>query len=274
MHRQNKVNQMPPRHQKFEILITSYRCKHLCCREGLDKRPKPQKKKGLSSDKGNEQVEIMARSGLWPELRGNFNLDKMASATLKATPQTRRTNATNLERVLRKGGVEIVDLACEVDPPDELAKLRRLHERNSSGTRVTTLPKKEPKYSFSGNSTSGTRPYLSFTPINGYSPEEQDTDLPSPRQLLKTISVAARPKAEEGWELKPAMKRAKDLPSDTDRPKKRAWFESSSPRDQPSNMTETDEVMLLESEGTPKGSTTFSQAEFHAEDVLCARYEG
>ncbi|KAF8538379.1 hypothetical protein BDD12DRAFT_842817 [Trichophaea hybrida] len=156
--------------------------------------------------------------------------------------------------MLRKGGVEVVDLACETGPLDELTKLRYLHEKNSSGKRVTTLQKKVPKYSYSGNSTSGTRPYLSFTPINGYSSEEQNTDLPSPRQLLKIRHGTIRPKILEEWEQKSTTKRASEPPLHTDKPKKRAWFESdSSPlRDELRAITKRDEDPVLNTDEPKK----------------------
>lgn len=174
----------------------------MCCREGLDKQPKIQKRKISTLQKNDELAELKPQ----PKQTKPENADSgISKAVLKASAK-RPFKTGSLEQLLRKGNVEIVDLTDE-KPLAEPAKLRRLHEK-------TTLPKEEPYFLHSGPKSYS---FPSFTAVNKPQRVIDGTDLDDapPQEHIqkkkKTVhpsesivtrklpAVAEEPLFEEGW---------------------------------------------------------------------------
>jgi len=124
----------------------------MCCREGLDKPPKIQKRKHSALQREDESAELKPE----PNQTKPENTDSgKPKATLKASGK-HPFKTSSLEQLLRKGKIGVVDLTDE-KPLDDLEKLRRLHENN-------TMPKEEPDFL---HSTRSSYSIPSFTAANG-----------------------------------------------------------------------------------------------------------
>lgn len=88
-----------------------------------------------------------------------FDIESIAKATLKSSNQLKLSKLPSLEKTLRDGNIDVVDLVNEFKPTGDLMKLRQMHSKNS-GTKTVVLPKGKARF------LSSERPFTSFTPIN------------------------------------------------------------------------------------------------------------
>ncbi|KAI9770420.1 MAG: Sec63 [Geoglossum simile] len=128
------------------------KCKHMCCRDGLDKPGKqPRKKIELTS---NER---------------DVSIVKMASIT---APRPRLTvtaeGSTGRRGAIHPTEVETVDLTCGIEKGDyrrvervEYKKLDAIHSKSQKTVPVSAFPKRRPKFSYAD----GIEPDLSFMGI-------------------------------------------------------------------------------------------------------------
>lgn len=119
--------------RSFDILLRAnrmYSCKHLCCREGVDKAPKAPKNRRVSLASSGQSREQSC--SLAPKLKAESN------------PKPKIDKRTNLDR---KGGIETVDLSQGGDMDGlakngsfEYGKLHRLHESLCKRSSALTMP--------------------------------------------------------------------------------------------------------------------------------------
>lgn len=110
------------------------RCKHLCCRDGVDKAPKPPK-------------NIPPSEGLGAEV-------KKPTPKLKeeSTPRLQTKKPANSEK---SGNIKMVDLSKDRDldeyarnGPRDYRKLHRLHDSVNKGSAVPLIPSKKATFSY------------------------------------------------------------------------------------------------------------------------------
>lgn len=119
--------------RSFEILLRAnriYSCKHLCCREGVDKAPKAPKNRRVSLASSGQSGDH--RCSLAPKLKAASN------------PKPKIDKCTKSDR---RGGIETVDLSQDGDMDGfikngscEYGKLHRLHESVCKGSSALTMP--------------------------------------------------------------------------------------------------------------------------------------
>ncbi|KAF4626366.1 hypothetical protein G7Y89_g11796 [Cudoniella acicularis] len=185
-------------------------CKHKCCHEGLDKRPKARTR--TISSAGQNQVSASKESERATMVMGkaHYKVSKQAKSSSKATGTVPRDlgNFSNplgrnmaSKLKLRKAGsdeiqaeeMEIVDLAQELEPasyadlaPREYRKLHKLHNKIQED-RPVRPPKQKPKFQYA----SGKPVQLPFSSCAELeddifdSSNSADDDFPSPSTILR-----------------------------------------------------------------------------------------
>ena len=156
-------------------------CKHMCCREGVDKAPKPPKSFFVS------EASLDDPSHLWGHIS---KLGHVATAKTSAAP-----SVPGNEQVAE---IEIVDLASsqrlrryEKPPPKAFRSPNHLHENGTKGSTTPVAIKKQPCFGY----MKGEQPQIPFlkSSVNaGTSSDNPSTDydadwmgdLPSPSALL------------------------------------------------------------------------------------------
>lgn len=119
--------------RSFDILLRAnrmYSCKHLCCREGVDKAPKAPK---------NRRVSLASS-----EKSGGHSCSLAPKLKAASNPRPKINKRTKSER---KKGIETVDLSQGDDvggytknEPCEYGKIRRLHESVCKGSPALIMP--------------------------------------------------------------------------------------------------------------------------------------
>jgi hypothetical protein len=154
-------------------------CRHLCCREGIDKAPKAPKGAFVSAASLVDTSTISTKSGL-----------------KKPLPSTKPSVTSKPPG--NGHAIEMVDLASRQDPekyaknaPREFKKLHELHEKVTNGEFTPVLPRKKPTFEFK----TGNQSRISFhdnaaaavessdKPSTDYEADWMD-NLPSPSALL------------------------------------------------------------------------------------------
>jgi hypothetical protein len=213
----------------------------LCCREGLDKPPKPSKppkRKDPTLKNGNDSTSSMgSKVASKSETRTNnsLNLSNIV-ATLKAAKPHFKT--PTLEQALRNGKIDVIDLVNS-DPPNSLTKLRRLHAKNTLVTGVQPLTKKEPRCSYSGEIPSWEKPY-SFTPVN--SNKGIDADIAYNFPPCNNLQSSKDKDLKSSVEKNELAKQKKNMA-------KRGWLEAEE------ILTSDDESTLSQEKGKSKGDS-------------------
>lgn len=152
-----------------------FRCKHLCCREGVDKAPKPPKNPASSI---RSPIHSGARSA------------KPGLQSKHITPKLRTDHKSKkIEQIDLSSGRDIDEYAKY--GPRDFRKLHNLHKSVSKGPLVPTITKTKPSFSYAR----GERPNISFLPhevetseptdkILDYGDDDWMDDLPSLSSLL------------------------------------------------------------------------------------------
>ncbi|KAL7272695.1 ATP-dependent DNA helicase MER3 [Rhizina undulata] len=164
------------------------KCKHFCCRQGLEKPPKSSKKKlaanAIAAPPLEEKNQSAGLIGMLKDETWRLNSNNGIEKPIKIVPRV-----SQLVSSLRNVDVEVVDLvgAADEDPyyknpfEKELQNLKKLHSSSSNKLNVNLLQNK-PKYSYSSKE----KPDLSFIGVGKPMSSEvnMDDELPSPRALL------------------------------------------------------------------------------------------
>ena len=156
-----------------------FRCKHLCCREGVDKAPKAPKGSFVSVASFVDTSSLSTKAGL-----------------NKPLPMKKPLIASKTPRIDQD--IKMVDLASRRDPdqyvknaPREFKKLHQLHEKVTKGSSTPVIARKKPTFDFEA----WDQPKLSFLdkaaaakgssdkPSTDYDDDWMDS-LPSPSALL------------------------------------------------------------------------------------------
>ena len=156
-------------------------CKHMCCREGIDKVPKAPKSSFVPAASLVDSSHVSVRRGK----------DGRVATTKKSVAPRVAKHGQEVE-------IETVDLAsrqtlgsCEKTPPEAFRSLNRLHDNVTKGRTAPVATKKQPSFDY----TKGGQPQISFPGKNasvGKSSNKPSTDydadwiedLPSPSALL------------------------------------------------------------------------------------------
>ncbi|KAL2040972.1 hypothetical protein N7G274_006430 [Stereocaulon virgatum] len=154
-------------------------CRHLCCREGIDKAPKAPKGAFVSTASLVDTFTVSTKSEL-----------------SKPLPTTK---SSIISKPSGNGhAIEMVDLASKRDPeeyatnaPREFKKLHELHEKVTNGEFTLVLPRKKPTFEFKTGNLSRISFYdnaaaaveSSDMPSTDYEDDWMD-NLPSPSALL------------------------------------------------------------------------------------------
>ena len=171
-----------------EVTLTIYRCKHLCCRDGLDRPPKIQRKKSafvqdglppsktsLSAVSSSPQVGRPKDNSGSSSLEGSVKLPQMPKRLAGVKPKT-----YEIFKSLQKIDTEVIDLLQDSDQDrgnvghKQLKKLNMLHSKSNSNASVSRLSSK-PKFSY----TSQEQPDLSL-----FAWRAESTELPSLSEII------------------------------------------------------------------------------------------
>lgn len=174
------------------LLLISWRCKHICCREGLEKPPKAHKRK-------HDVIQLGRPSQLTSGTEIAALLDDGAADYIPRMTQIKRNTrprSPELISRLRKGGIEIVDLVNEdwrpiPHTPGKTQMTKKLPSWKDTRARVSITSSK-PNYSY----TNMDQPDLSILTPNAKA--HDDNNLPSPdMQMLveKSIDLTGSPHA-------------------------------------------------------------------------------
>ena len=160
-----------------------YSCKHLCCREGLDKVPKPPK-------------ELLK------------NMDCRSKMGPTASPQNRSEASSKLPtKAHGPSNIETIDLSTSRDKIKSIhhrsrshKELDKLHKGIATGPLVPTVANKTPQYSY----TKGEEPDISFLSKSSLAKDSASqassdygdswmNDLPSPSAFLEDSGIQYEP---------------------------------------------------------------------------------
>ncbi|KAH8672679.1 hypothetical protein BGZ60DRAFT_429997 [Tricladium varicosporioides] len=156
-------------------------CKHRCCHEGLDKRPKPRPKANISSGAQRASAnQLKKKEG--KSAKNSSQIRQHSPNTMTSNPRMTQRNKVSLETVLigsllitdgvkglglklKKRGsqeadledLEVIDLAQEHPPfpyedstPRGYRNLHRLHN-SVQGNKVIRLPNSKPKFQYASS---------------------------------------------------------------------------------------------------------------------------
>lgn len=167
-------------------------CKHMCCRDGVDKAPKPPKGSFVSA------ASLLRPSTL------SYKRDSSASL-----PPAMRTAESTTSRNGQNTDIETIDLAggrdeCAKDAPREFRKLDKLHKSVNNGRSAPLLVHKKPSFDY----MKGELPEVTILNEKPNAVESSDkplTDygddwmggLPSPSALLGKLPVQGRSPSHE-----------------------------------------------------------------------------
>ena len=164
------------------------RCKHLCCREGLDKPPKPSVKS--NSTKTNTTKSNQSREPIKQVIASNRG----------QLPMTFSGGPRGQGRGVKPSTIDRVDLTTEREVRTTLGQqnpkgLNSLHSSVPETAPVKVKPQKRPSFSYARESS----PSLSFLDeavqgVGKFSSDYDDSwmdDFPSPSALLQNTTLAA-----------------------------------------------------------------------------------
>ena len=159
------------------LLSDNHSCKHLCCREGLDKVPKPPKE-------------------------STKNMDHQCKTGSSAPPQSQhKVSLRSFSGARDLASIETIDLSSSRDGTRSVKqesrtrkRLDKLHENTRNGPLVQTIANRKPQYSYAKDE----EPKIPFLNRSRFATERQSQnssdyeaswmdDLPSPSVLLKDL---------------------------------------------------------------------------------------
>ena len=127
----------------------------MCCREGLDRRPRPGKP--VDSGTGDAAKADIPASAMASGQSGVFDNPTARNGRLPASDVSSkngngsRTSNTTESRVINRAGIMTIDLAGSPTTDPDLSNLRALHARNVPETGVHSLSSKPRKPSVAKN---------------------------------------------------------------------------------------------------------------------------
>jgi len=160
------------------------RCKHLCCREGVEKPPKPPKTTSASTEVPSEGSKIAKQEKGWEARPAEPIKSNLAARKKSSGGQSKDIHVVDMTNVCDD------DEYAKVGPRD-YKSLHRLHQKVNKPGPARILPQIKPKFSY----TQGDQPQFSFLGSTSRMPMDTDhtssdygdgwmDDLPSTSVLL------------------------------------------------------------------------------------------